>query len=625
MTRSRRQRGTRLFTWASSLVAVCTALAGCSQQTDVSVTAGVKSQYSHVWLTVQEVWFNTSATATPEETTWNRFPLATPITVDLARLSAGTLGQVASQLKVPAGTYRQIRLVPVDPSAALASSASAANAKFNAEADFTDSSGTEHRLPLELLNPPKGIGVATTLTLKASTSQVSGAAAVTGGTTSTASNSTNTATTTGTNTATTTGANTDMTTGTNTGTTTTTDPMTGMLTTTSNDTLVTATATTSATPASIAISLDGVHDLVQFAYGTATGVLLNPHAAALDVSAAGAVRGQIDTTNIASSVASSGQIDVEVTAEQLSSDGSRHVAVKSVQVASDSSFVLYPLATSSNSATRYDLVIHGPQIATVIVKSVPVAVGDPTTAAALSLATVAPRSTSAFSFNIAPGTAALPAGALVDLYQTLPGSGEVPYLIEQTALEPFSRALFADQSLSAGTIDFGTYVSGASVSLTPATPAQGAATYVVSAQAPLFSDAALTTAVAAPASGTGPVLIAMPILSPAAGATASTLSMTVAATTPGKYDHGELIVSHGGGIVQTVTIDSALAQNGGSALLIPGLPGGGTASSVSDAVYYLSTRAWNSKDPAGTLQRQSYATPVDLRSGSVSGLSVNVD
>ena len=609
MTQIRLRRAGRPIRWAASLAVVCAALSGCARQTDVSVAAGVKSQYSHAFLTVQEIWFNTSGTATPEDTTWNKFQLPAPITVDLASLSAGTLGQIASQLKVPAGTYLQIRLVPVDPSAALASSASAANAKFNAEADFTDSAGTAQQVPLELLNPEKGIGVAATLTIKADTSEVFGAATVSQGTTGTTS-TTGTTGTTGT---------------TDTGTTTTIDPLTGLSTTTSNDTLVSTTSTPTATSVSVAINLDGIHDLVPFAYGTATGVLLNPHPSAFDVSTTGTLRGQIDTANIGSSVDSSGQINVEATAEQLSSDGSRHVAVKTVQVASDGTFVLYPLPGSSSSATNYDVVIHGPLIATVIIKSVPVTVGDPTTVGVVSVGTVTPRSATAFTFNIAPGSAALPAGALVDLYQTLPASGEVPYLIEQTALEPFTRALFADQALSTGTIDFGTYVSDGNVALTAATAVQGAATYLVSAQAPQFSDGALTTALAAPSSGTGPVQVAMPVLSPAAGAATSSISVTVAATTPGKYDHGELIVSHNGGIVQTVAIDSALAQNGGSTLLIPGLPGGGAVSSFDNAVYYVSIRAWNSRDPAGTLQRQSYATPVDLRSGSVTGLSVNVD
>jgi len=47
------------------------------------------AQYSHVWITAQEVWFNTSAIAGPDDGGWVRFPLSTPVTVDLVTESGG--------------------------------------------------------------------------------------------------------------------------------------------------------------------------------------------------------------------------------------------------------------------------------------------------------------------------------------------------------------------------------------------------------------------------------------------------------------------------------------------------------------------------------------------------------
>ena len=41
-------------------------LAGCAPKTNVSATGNVPAQYQHLLLTVQEVWFNTDATATPD-------------------------------------------------------------------------------------------------------------------------------------------------------------------------------------------------------------------------------------------------------------------------------------------------------------------------------------------------------------------------------------------------------------------------------------------------------------------------------------------------------------------------------------------------------------------------------
>jgi len=139
--------------WSLWVLASCVALAGCAPSTNVSVATSTPSQYSHVYLTVQEVWFNTSSTATPEDTTWQKFPLTTPITLDLASLTGGALGQIATALKVPAGTYSQVRLIPVDPGAALTSSAQAAGAQSNAEVVFADTTVSPQSLPLELLTP----------------------------------------------------------------------------------------------------------------------------------------------------------------------------------------------------------------------------------------------------------------------------------------------------------------------------------------------------------------------------------------------------------------------------------------------------------------------------------------
>jgi hypothetical protein len=582
--------------WAAGLTIASAALAGCSSQTNVSMQTSVKSQYTHVWLTIQEVWFNTGAAATPDSTGWNKFTLSAPITVDLTSLTSGALAQIASDLKVPAGTYSQIRLIPLDSSAALASSASALSAIYNSEADYTDSAGTAQRVPLELLNPDKGVGVSTTLTIKASLSQLGApSATATTGSTCPAGD---------------------------------TDPS-------CTEVKGTTTTTSSSTPSvSVAVTVDGIHDLVQFAYGdNQTGVLLNPHASAYDVSTTGTIRGSIDTANIGSSVSSSGEIAAEVTAETLSADGSRHVAVKTVRVATDGSFVLYPLSTgssatglgsSSSSTTPYDLVIHGPQIQTVIVKSVPVAAGDPSSSAAVSIGTVTPNSASAFTFNLAVGSQALPAGALVNVYQTLPVSGDVPYLIDQFPIDPFSRRLLNDESVPTGTVEWGTYSSGG-VSLTTATPSEGASTYQVAGQASLFADGALLASFAPLSSGTGAVQVTMPTLQPGSGTAAGTVSVAVTPSVAGKYDQGELILSHDGAIVQTVAIDSALTQNGGATLQILGVPAGGSASAIDNAVYYLSVRAWNSANTAVPVQRQWYTQPVDLSSGSVTGLSVTVD
>src|SRR4029077_14300601 len=148
------------------LAAVCGfggVLAACSTKTDVSLTGNTPARYSHVWVTVQEVWFNSSATAGPEDGGWAKFPLSTPSTVDLVAQNGGNLGSITSGLRIPAATYSQVRLIPVDASAALSASAQNAGALYNFEADYVDSKGVTQQVPLALLNPDKGIGIQTSI------------------------------------------------------------------------------------------------------------------------------------------------------------------------------------------------------------------------------------------------------------------------------------------------------------------------------------------------------------------------------------------------------------------------------------------------------------------------------
>jgi hypothetical protein len=629
--------GRRQVRWSLGLAALAAALTACAPQTNLSMTGNVPEQYSHVWLTVQEVWFNTSATAVPADSTWVKLPLSTPITVDLASLTNGTLAQIATQLKVPTGTYAQIRLFPVDPFAPLTSSASSAGAQFNAEADYIDGTGVAHVSPLELLNPEVGIGINTTLTITSSTGFSIGAPSTTGTTaalvnTPTIGSGTTTGTTTGMYGGTT-GTTTVPTFGGGTATIPTTfGGSTTGTTTTGGTTLTSGTTTTSTTSSgttktvTIGTVLSGFTDLVQFTYGTQTGIMLNPHVVAADVSSSGTIRGTLDLSPVPGSVDASGHVNIQVTAEGVSSDGSRHTAVMTVPVRSDGTFVLYPLPVLTGSNSTYDLVVSGPQVATVIIKGVPVSAGDPNSASAVSVGTVSLRSTTAFTFNVSPSTLPVSAGTIVTLYQTLPGSTEIPYVVSVSPVDPFNRTLITNQSVSAGTVDFGNYVSGGNVSLTTTTPQQGAGTYAAAAQAPLFSDSSLNTPLSASGGASStPVVITLPALQPAAGGSSSSIAVAVAAATPGKYDHGQLIVSQNGAVVQTVPIDNVLTQPGPVSVLVQRLPGGIAASNFNNAVYYLSVRSWHSRDPAGTLTRQTYPIAVDLRAGSVTGLSITVD
>ena len=307
---------------AVSVACLCCAVAGCSTRTDVSVTGNTPAQYTHVWITAQEVWFNTSSIAGPDDGGWIKFPLSPPATVDLVTEAGGNLGSLVTGLKLAPGSYSQLRLIPVDAAAPLTSSAQTAGAHYNAEADYADTVGTTsttHQLPLELLNPDQGIGIPGTLKVPAGNI----GAALTGATVTTG-----------------TGA-------------------------TGSTTPTTTTSTTTATTTSFAITFDGARDLTPFTYAGASSpnaILLSSHAGAYDLSEVGGIQGQLTLTNLTGISSAAGLPDIQASAQSLSADGTRHVVVSRTPVHADGSFLLYPLATSSSSPAEYDLAIHGPGI-----------------------------------------------------------------------------------------------------------------------------------------------------------------------------------------------------------------------------------------------------------------------
>ena len=776
----------RLFTpllgWLGGLSCL---LVGCSASTDVALTGNTPSQYSHVWVTVKEVDFNSSASAGPTDGGWQSFPFSTPSTVDLVALNGGNFGSIANGLMVEPGTYSQMRLIPVDASAPLAQSAQNAGALYNSEADYVDSSGTTHQLPLELLNPEQGLSIKTSLKVPIGNigAAVAGSALGAGttgtspfgttafgngtGTTGFGTNAFGTNTNTfgntfGTNTF---GTNTNTfgnTFGTNTfGTNTNTFGNTfgsnafgtntntfgsnafgtntnafGSSTGTGFGFGSTSGSLTNQTFNAFVVSFDGNSDLVPFNCNSSTsstaaacsGILLSQHATAYDLSRSAAISGQLTLTNITN--ANSGLPAIQVSAQTLSADGTRHVVVSSTSVQSDGTFMLYPLAADTNGVF-YDVVIHGPGIATMIIKSVEVAlpststnsffnnnntntlganntlgttsttgtpigtavgtpigtavgtpigtavgtpigtatgtpigtvtgtpvgtvtgttttgtpivsttgtttgtIGGTTTGTSgigltstgnivVSIGTLTPRAASSYTANVSTAAGSpLPAGARVEFYQTLARAGEVPYVIETAALDPFNQKLFNPQELSTGTVDSGTWsTSTGAVTLVSAAPAEKAGTYRVAATAPSFNDGSLSPMVSAPSSGTATV--ALPTLTLPSGTSSGTVSADVAPVTPGRFDQGALLLSYNGTLVAATSLSKAVLAQGGT-VTVTGVP-----AETPSSLYFATVRVWNSSNPAlapsGTLQLQSFPTPIDLRSSTHGSIKLTLN
>jgi len=228
----------------------------------------------------------------------------------------------------------------------------------------------------------------------------------------------------------------------------------------------------------------------------------------------------------------------------------------------------------------------------------------------VSIGTLTPRTAKTYTARVSAAAASpVPAGAQIGFYQTINEQGEAPYVIESSPIDPFNQNLFNAQNLSTGTIDSGTWsASGGSISVVSAQPAQGAGNYWVAATAPFYADGTLSKQTQV--TSTVPTA-AVPGLTLASGAVPGSLTVNIQ-TTAGKYDQGELLVSHDGALVASLSLNNVLSQGGGT-VAFSALPAGTPTS-----LYYLSVRVWkNSASPAAT--RQWYPNAIDMRS-SLSGL-----
>lgn len=635
---------TRFAFTGGALLTLCAAFSGCSSRTNVSATGSTPSQFTHVYITTQEVWFNTKQNASPDDTGWGKFPLKTPVTIDLITESNGTLGEIANDMRVAPGTYNSILLLPVPidwTGGTTAASASAIGATWNSEADYVDAAGVTRQVPLVLPNPEKGFLIPGA-SLKVPVGKVGVGGVGTGSTSSTAS------------------------------TTNTTTNVFGTTTTTPTTTTTTPTTSTSSTTTTVsfATSFDGNRDLHLFCYviassgscaqsatgattGTATGAILSANPTATDLSTTGGITGTLTLTSLTNINSVSGRVAIQASAESLSADGTHHVIVASAPVQTDGTFTIYPLQSNSSTPTVYDVVIHGPNIFTIIIKNVSVTTTTPsltgaaattgsvattTATGAVSIGTFIPTPAPAFVANITPtATASLPPGAAVTFYQTLPASNEVPYAIDEVGIDPLNLNLQTAEQLSTGNIQSGTYSSsGSTVTVTSSTPtetttASGKAAYRVGATAPLYADGAVSfstmvvsntgSLVPAPSTTTTttptpptPVAVAVPSLTPANSS--ATGSIAAAVTVPaGSYIGGELIVSHNGAIVGVGSIASSALLSGTGSVPVNGLPSGDVGN------YYLSAILWTSS----AFKSESITSPVTVTGGSPTDVAVTID
>lgn len=121
----------------------------------VSITDAPAYGYDHVWITVKDLWLHTDEAAGPEHPAWHKFPLASPVTLDLLDLSNGNISvPLWDGIELPEGTYRQVRVHLAATEDALTASAADAGLTYNNQVDVTDPAGF---YPLRVPDPRRGI------------------------------------------------------------------------------------------------------------------------------------------------------------------------------------------------------------------------------------------------------------------------------------------------------------------------------------------------------------------------------------------------------------------------------------------------------------------------------------
>jgi hypothetical protein len=320
-----------------------------------------------------------------------------------------------------------------------------------------------------------------------------------------------------------------------------------------------------------------------------------------------------------------GRPDIQVSAQKLDEDLNRRVIVASTSVSRFGAFVLYPLPLDEDEVTtEYDLVIHGPQIETIVIRDVPVAAAEPGSASQIALAGLAPTRTDSFEVNVSDLEPVLPRGARIGFYQTLPDD-DAPYLVALATVDPISGRFAQPVALTrSSTISYGTY--GTNFTLRSESPEEGAARYAVAALSSHHGPGAFAETLLRPASPVSDTaLFSVPVPDMPIGALPGTVAATITVETPGRYDRGVLLVSREGSLVSTQALDEVLEQLLGSTFVdVTPVPAGSASAVLDSALYQLEAWTWNSADPEDTFTRHRGTEPVDLRAVATAGGSVTV-
>ena len=127
----------------------------------LSFAGGAVPGVGRVWGTVESVALHEDPNRawSAGDDTWKVIELSSPVTVDLASLTNGLVGNLVLGNALPAGIYGQVRLFLTPYDEALTGGAKAYGLVHNQQVDYVDAAGNAQHVPLELADMPLGLRV----------------------------------------------------------------------------------------------------------------------------------------------------------------------------------------------------------------------------------------------------------------------------------------------------------------------------------------------------------------------------------------------------------------------------------------------------------------------------------
>ncbi len=346
----------------------------------------------------------------------------------------------------------------------------------------------------------------------------------------------------------------------------------------------------------LAIEFNVGDDIVRFRHGAGYAYMLNPTLHGYDRDQSGSISGYIACNPLCANFV--------VKAEQLSADGTYYQVARWTNVQSDGSFTLSPVPVSGSSQS-YDIVVRGRNARTTIIQSVPVT-SNSTTVLASAATPVPVQASNEYTVST---SAANPTASNFQFYQTVPGTS-APYEIRFRQTDPFSGTFLAAEPVVDGDLLVGPYQSNGNpgATLVSHTPTEGAGAYQIWLSAPDF-----TRTQASSISPSASTISAPAGLTLGNGVAAlGQVNLTLTPTTPHRWDHGQLVITRFGAVVNSADISSLVGLGGVAS--VSGLPSGTTAQPFPVGYYFAYLRLWNSNAAA---PNQVHIVPVsgfaDLR------------